>query len=195
MIRTISRSMAALVALLFVGACVTVNIYFPAAEVSKTADQIVEDVYAAPEGENAAPQGVPPSSSLARMLASLVSPAVAHAQQETTVSNAAIRGLKDQIAQNHQQLVPFYNSGNVGIAADGSLALRNNDGLSVQQVASVQRIIAADNAARRTLYAEVAKALNTTETGRVQAVFARTWRDKAQSGWWIQEDNGAWRQK
>lgn len=194
MIRKISRSMAALAALLFVGACVTVNIYFPAAEVSRTADQIVEDVYAAPEGENAAPQGAP-SSSLARMLASLVSPAVAHAQQETTVSNAAIRGLKDQIAQNHQQLAPFYNSGNVGIASDGSLALRSNDGLSVQQVASVQRIIAADNAARRNLYAEVAKALNTTETGRVQAVFARTWRDKAQSGWWVQEDNGVWQRK
>ena len=194
MIRKISRSMAALMALLFLAACVTVNIYFPAAEVSRTADQIVEDVYAAPEGGNTAPQGAP-SSSLTRMLASLLSPAVAHAQQETTVSNAAIRGLKDQIAQNHQQLVPFYNSGNVGIAADGSLALRNNDGLSVQQVASVQRIIAADNAARRNLYAEVARALNTTETGRVQAVFARTWRDKAQSGWWIQEDNGAWRQK
>lgn len=194
MIRKISRSMAALMALLFLAACVTVNIYFPAAEVSRTADQIVEDVYAAPEGENNAPQGAP-SSSLTRMLASLLSPAVAHAQQETTVSNAAIRGLKDQIAQNHQQLVPFYNSGNVGVASDGSLVLRNNDGLSVQQVASVQRIIAADNAARRNLYAEVARALNTTETGRVQAVFARTWRDKAQSGWWIQEDNGAWRQK
>lgn len=191
---TVSRTLAVLAVLAFVGACVTVNIYFPAAEVNKAADKIVEDVY----GTTDAPvqqdkQG--PSSSLPMLLASLLGPATAHAQDATTVSNAAIRGLNQQIAANHQQLAPYYASGNVGVAADGSVALRDTAGLSVQQVAGLKRLIAADNAARQSLYAEVAKALNTPETGKVQAVFAAKWRDKAQPGWWVQDDGGAWRRK
>lgn len=191
---TVSRTLAVLAVLAFVGACVTVNIYFPAAEVNKAADKIVEDVYGT-AGEPAKEQKQGPSSSLPMLLASFFAPAPAHAQDATTVSNAAIRGLNEQVAANHQQLAPYYASGNVGVAADGSVALRDTAGLSVPQVAGLKRLIAADNAARQSLYAEVAKALNTPETGKVQAVFAAKWRDKAQPGWWIQGDDGAWRQK
>lgn len=191
MIRSLSRSMIVMAVLGLVAACVTVNIYFPAAEVNQAADKIVDDVYGAPEAQ----QEQEPTSSLPAMLAALFGPATAHAQDATTVSNAAIRGLKDQIAQHHKQLAPYYGSGNVGIAADGSLVLRNNAGLSVQQVAGVKRLIAADNAARASLYAEVARALNTQEVGKVQAVFADKWRSKAQAGWWVQGGNGSWAQK
>ncbi len=189
----VSRTLAVLAVLALVGACVTVNIYFPAAEVNKAADRIVDDVYGSAPEPAPAPQG--PQSSLRMLLASLLTPATAYAQDATTVSNAAIRGLNDQIARNHQQLAPYYASGNVGIASDGSLVLRDTAGLSVPQVAGVKRLIAADNAARASLYAEVAAALNTQETGKVQAVFAAKWRDKAQSGWWIQGDDGSWRRK
>lgn len=191
MIRNFPKVAAMLCVFAFVAACVTVNIYFPAAEVTKAADEIVEDVYGTAE-EQKPQSGV---AALGEMLAQLFTPAVAHAQDATTVSNAAIRGLKQQIAGNHQQLAPYYGSGNVGIASDGSLVLRNSDGLSVQQVAGLKRLIAADNNLRANLYGEVARALNTAEVGKVQAVFAETWRAKAQSGWWVQADNGSWSQK
>lgn len=194
MTRTFSRSLAVLAVLAFVGACVTVNIYFPAAEVNKAADKIVEDVYGTTDKAPDEKSGGP-SSSLSVLWAGLFAPSEAYAQDATTVSNAAIRGLNDQIAQNHQQLAPYYGSGNVGIASDGSLVLRDAGGLSVPQVAGLKRLIAADNTARQNLYAEVARALNTPEAGKVQAVFAAKWRDKAQSGWWVQDDNGSWRQK
>ncbi|MGM0538647.1 MAG: DUF1318 domain-containing protein [Thermodesulfobacteriota bacterium] len=30
---------------------------------------------------------------------------------------------------------------------------------------------------------------------RVEEIFARQWRDKASSGWWVQQDNGSWSRK
>ena len=171
---------------LLVAACVTVNVYFPAAKVEKTAERIVSDVYGQEEPAKEKDKDGKPSSWLGNFLAWL-GPREACAQDATTVSNAAIRGLKAQIAQNHQQLVPFYNKGNVGIKPDGYLALKSADGLPMNQVAAVKRLVEADNAARSQLYKEVAAALNLpgNQVGKVAEIFARHWRSQAQPGWLI----------
>jgi len=113
------------------------------------------------------------------------------------VSNATIRGLKDQIGQRHQELLPYYQQGQVGITKDGFLEVRGTDGLALPQVASLKRLVDADNAARRQLYEEVAKALNlkTDQVSQIRQIFAKQWRDKAQAGWAIQADNGQWGRK
>jgi len=114
---------------LLIAACVTVNIYFPAAQVESTARRIVDDVYGNRTQGNATDQ----QSSLEGFLA-LLGPAPAFAQEETTVSNAAIRSLKEQISRNHQQLAGFYDQGAVGITRDGLLEVRDASGLPVAQV-------------------------------------------------------------
>jgi len=169
---------------LLAAACVTVNVYFPAAKVEKTAERIVSDVYG--QEEPPKKEGTKPSSWLGNFLAFL-GPRMAHAQDATSVSNAAIRGLKAQIAQRHQQLLPFYNKGNVGIKPDGFLAVRSTQGLQMAQIAQIKRIVAADNGARSQLYKEVAAALNLggNQVGKVQAIFAKHWRSQAQPGWLI----------
>jgi len=172
-------------------ACVTVNVYFPAAKVEKTAEKIVGEVYGQEEGGQAPAEKKKPDSSSGSWLGGFLAwlgPRPAQAQDATTVSNAAIRGLKDQIAQRHQQLVPFYNQGQVGIQPDGYLAVRSTSGLSVQQVAQLKRLVAADNASRGQLYKEVAAALNLNtqqQVGQVQEIFAKQWRSQAQPGWLI----------
>lgn len=50
---------AALLAPLVLGACVTINIYFPAAAAEKAADRIIEEVYQMKGGEAARPPGAP----------------------------------------------------------------------------------------------------------------------------------------
>lgn len=176
---------------LLVAACVTVNVYFPAAKVEKTAEKIVGEVYGQEgEGVKGPDEKAPDSSSGSWMGGFLawLGPRPAMAQDATTVSNAAIRGLKAQIAQRHQQLVPFYDQGKVGIKPDGYLAVRSTAGLSVQQVAQLKRLVAADNAARSQLYKEVAAALNLNtqqQVGQVQGIFAKQWRAKAKPGWRI----------
>jgi uncharacterized protein YdbL (DUF1318 family) len=113
------------------------------------------------------------------------------------VSNAAIRGLKDQISQRHRELLPFYQQGQVGITRDGFLEVRGTSGLGLPQVATLKRLVDADNAARRQLYDEVAKALNLKpeQVSQIRTIFAKQWRDKAQAGWEVQADDGTWGRK
>jgi uncharacterized protein YdbL (DUF1318 family) len=196
-------SFSVLTVLALIVGCVTVNIYFPAAKVEKTAEKIVDEVYQEKkEIPTQEPTEKPQSLNergIYRSIARIArfGPAQAFAEEATTVSNAAIRGLKEQIGQRHQELLPYYQQGKVGITKDGFLEVRNTSGLALPQVASLKRLVDADNAARRQLYEEVAKALNLKpeQVPQVRQIFAKQWRDKAQAGWAIQTDDGQWGRK
>lgn len=181
-------------------ACVTVNIYFPAARVEMTAKEIVGEVYREKEPppepreepRSRLREGIPAIVRFARL-----GPAPAHAEEATTVSNASIRALKDQIARRHRDLLPYYQGGQAGINREGYLEVRSTEGLALPQVAALKRLVDADNTARRELYEEVARALNLTpeQVPRVREIFAKEWREKAQGGWWVQADDGQWARK
>jgi uncharacterized protein YdbL (DUF1318 family) len=196
-------SISVLTVLAIIAGCVTVNIYFPAAKVEKTAEKIVDEVYqekTEPPGQE--PAGKPQSWNGPGIIQRITrfarfGPAQAFAEEATTVSNAAIRGLKDQIGKRHQELLPYYRKGQVGIDKDGFLEVRETGGLGLPQVASLKRLVNADNAARRQLYEEVAKALNLKpdQVSQVRQIFSKQWRDKAEAGWVVQSDNGQWGRK
>ena len=196
-------SFSVLAVLALIAGCVTVNVYFPAAQVEKTAEKIVDEVYQEKkEPPTPEPTEKPRSSNDGETIRGIVrlarfGPAPAFAEEATTVSNAAIRGLKEQIGQRHRELLPFYQQGQVGITLDGFLEVRGTSGLGLPQVASLKRLVEADNAARRQLYEEVGKALNLKpdQVSQVQKVFAKQWREKAQAGWAIQSDDGQWGRK
>lgn len=184
-----------LAVLTLAAACVTVNIYFPAAEVKKAADQIVDDVYRESGVTPAKEEKGGGSSALGRLIA-LLGPAPAQAADATQISNPTIRGLKGEIASHTSQLGPYLQSGKVGIDANGFLAVRDPSGLNMQQLAQVRRLVDADNQTRRRLYQEVAQAMNVPDqAAQVQAIFANSWQSKAPAGWWIQAPGGAWRKK
>ena len=197
----ISVSILAFLAL--IAGCVTVNVYFPAAQVEKTAEKIVDEVYQDKKEPPARDPAEKPRSLIDEetirgivRLAGL-GPAPAFAEEATTVSNAAIRGLKEQIGQRHQELLPYYQQGQVGITRDGFLEVRGTSGLGLPQVAALKRLVEADNASRRQLYEEVAKALNLKpdQVSQVRKIFAKQWREKAQAGWAVQADDGQWGRK
>ena len=196
-------SFSVLALLVLIAGCVTVNVYFPAAQVERTAEKIVDEVYREKQAPPAQGPAEKPQSrndrgifrSIARLARVGASPA--NAEEATTVSNAAIRGLKDQIGQRHGQLLPFYQQGQVGITRDGFLEVRDTGGLPLPQTAALKRLVDADNAARRQLYEEVARALNLApdQVPQVRRIFAKQWRDKAQAGWAVQGDDGQWGRK
>jgi uncharacterized protein YdbL (DUF1318 family) len=171
--------------------------------VEKTAEKIVDEVYQdKKEPLKQEPTEKPRSSIDGDAIRGIVrlarfGPAPAYAEEATSVSNAAIRGLKEQIGQRHQELLPFYQQGQVGITRDGFLEVRGTSGLGLPQVAVLKRLVDADNAARRQLYEEVAKALNLKpeQVSQVRKIFATQWRDKAQAGWAVQTDDGQWGRK
>ena len=86
------------IALAFVlAACVTVNIYFPAAEIQKAADQIVDDVRGTPEkGKPNSKEGAN-SSFLDGFRKFGIGPGSAYAQINIEVSTPAIRSLRQAL--------------------------------------------------------------------------------------------------
>jgi uncharacterized protein YdbL (DUF1318 family) len=149
-------------AVFFLTACVTVNIYFPAAAVERAADQIVKETWggpAEPPNTPAQPQSNNSKTSVPRLSLGLIG--AAHAQEaDINVSNPAIRALKDSIKQRSEAIKPYMDRGNVGIGQDGLLAIRGSDGLSLKERAEVKQLVDAENRDRESLYSEIAKANN-----------------------------------
>jgi len=122
----------------------------------------------------------------------------AHAQEaDINVSNPAIRALKDSIKRRSETLKPYMDRGNIGIAQDGMLVIRNNDGLDLKARAEIKQLVEAENRDREALYAEIAKAngIPASNVPKIKSIFAKSWIDQAQSGWWVQDAGGNWRRK
>jgi uncharacterized protein YdbL (DUF1318 family) len=184
--------------ILFASACVTVNIYFPAAAVERAADQIVKETWGAPE--EPAKKEQPQSSVIGpeRLAGMLQIVGTAYAQEaDINVSNPAIRALKDTIKSRSNSIKPFMDRGNVGIRRDGLLVVRTTDGLNLKERAEVQQLIDAENRDREALYLEIAKANNIARESvpRIKTIFAKSWVEQAQAGWWIQDEQGNWKKK
>jgi len=183
----------------FTSACVTVNIYFPAAAVERAADQIVKETWGGP-GEPAKPAPQPQSRSLfsPARIASVSFTAEASAQEaDINVSNPAIRALKESIRVRSDAIKPFMDRGNIGIARDGLLTIRSADGLNLKERAETKQLVDAENNDREALYDEIAKAngISKENIPKIKSIFARSWVDQARSGWWIQDSQGNWRKK
>jgi uncharacterized protein YdbL (DUF1318 family) len=181
-----------------VSACVTVNIYFPAAAVERAAEQIVKETWG--ESSKSAPPPAPQSDNrfFPWRLASLSLVGAAHAQEaDINVSNPAIRAIKDSIKARSEAIKPFMDRGSIGIAADGLLAIRNTDGLNLKERAESKQLVDAENRDRESLYAEIAKANNISSESipKIKAIFAKSWLEQSRSGWWIQDGQGNWKRK
>jgi len=182
-------------------ACVTVNIYFPAAAVERAADQIVSETWGnaadqQPVKKEPQPQSKAKESSLNNFSFSIVGSAYAQ-EADINVSNPAIRALKDSIKNRSAAIKPYMDKGNIGINKDGLLAVRSEDGLNLKDRADSKQLIDAENRDREALYTEIAKANNIANDSipKIKAIFAKSWMDQARPGWWIQDASGTWKQK
>ena len=85
----------------------------------------------------------------------------------------------------------------MGIARDGLLMVRTTEGLDLKERALVQQLVDAENRDRESLYLEIAKANNFPKESvpKIKSIFATSWVEQAQSGWWIQDEQGNWKKK
>ena len=178
-------------------ACVTVNIYFPAAAVERAADQIVKETWGGPsEPVKQEPQSRIFTPDAPTVIIGYVNEA--HAQEaDINVSNPAIRALKDSIKKRSASIKPYMDKGNVGITRDGLLTVRTSEGLSLKERAEVQQLVAAENRDREALYVEIAKANDIARESvpKIKTIFAKSWVEQARPGWYIQDAQGNWRKK
>jgi uncharacterized protein YdbL (DUF1318 family) len=199
--------------------CVTVNVYFPAAEAQRAADKIIDAVTGsaavppaqAPESK---PQTTPPAepppsadrhvsatpgsvllAAAGRALELLVPAADAQEQANLDISTPQIRAIIASMRERFQQhLQPFFASGAVGLTADGTLAVRDPSSVPLAQRATLVRLVAQQNQDLSLLYGEVARANGHPEwASDIRNVFAQRWAVRAhQKGWYYRDSSGNW---
>ena len=197
MTRWLSATLAT--AALSLAACVTINVYFPAAAAEKAADRIIDDVWGQQQPGAPAPATAPtPTSSLdiQRLLVGLldlVIPPAAAQEPNLDASSPEVSHLKAQMENRFAELKPLLDSGGIGLTNDGLLAVRD---VPLAQRTAARNLVGNENADRTALYREIANANKQPQWEKdIRAVFAQRWIAKAAPGWWYQDANGTWKQR
>lgn len=121
---------------------------------------------------------------------------LAFAASDLDVDSPVIGQLKASMSARFFQLRPYLDSGAVGLANDGSVALRDAGSVPLAQRQNVNRLVAAENEDRAALYREIARVNGNPGWEKdIRATFAQRWSDRAQRGWWTQNATGSWQPK
>lgn len=189
-------------AALALAACVTINVYFPAAEAKEAAKEFVDKVIGE-EGQPAPQTEKPGSGGMAMLhrrvdLWSLMGVGSAYAQSapDITINTPAIRAIQSKMAQRFDDsLRAGFDAGALGFSSDGQITVRDASKLPLKDRVAINTAVADDNRDRKALYREVAVANGHPEwEAQIRDVFARQWVESARSGWWYQS-GGSWKQK
>lgn len=201
-------SLKLLACCLALSACVTINVYFPAAAAEKAADQIIEDVWGgtpaqpAPDKRDGKQTAVRPAIAAERMLLAaagtlldvLIAPA--RAQADLNIATPAVRQLTQSMEARHPALKRYYDSGAVGLTRDGLVEVRDQNLVPLPERNTVRRLVSEENADRANLYREIASANGHPEwEADIRSTFAARWVSKAATGWHYQDSAGAWQRK
>ena len=192
--------------ILVLAACVTINVYFPEAEIKDLSQQIEEQVRE--EAEKAATEeaepaeetsGESPGSTSGLFDALLgVTPAYAQSVPDPEVSNPAIRKIIESRASRLNQINEYKSKGVIGESNEALLVVRNLETLSdLKARAEVQKLVRVENADREQLFKEIAAAKNVdaSQIPQIRTTYASTIREAARRGDWIQMPDGSWKQK
>ena len=194
-------------------ACVTINIYFPAAAAEKVADQIIDEIQTESVNKpETTPEAIPDSQPVVEddpfskndhgiletvvyaLLNTLVSEA--HADEaDLNADSPQVRQLKNSMRTRYNGLKQFYANGWVGLQNDGLIVVRNPGAIDLAMRSQVKQLVVAENNDRRSLYQAIATANGHPEWAQqIQQTFARRWIAKAQPTWWYNDGSG-WKQR
>lgn len=201
MIRWITTGIA--VGCLALAACVTINVYFPAAAAEEAADRIIEDIWGpdkapAPASKEQSSLGAPVGGLLLAALREtleFVVPA-AQAQADIDVSSPAIRSLTESMKTRSADLGPFFDSGAIGLTSDGLVELRDVNSVPLADRNRARKLVSDENADRNALYTEIANANGHPEWETdIRSTFAERWIANARAGWYYKKGGGDWAKK
>jgi uncharacterized protein YdbL (DUF1318 family) len=184
--------------LLVLAACVTINVYFPAAEAEKAAREFVDDVIGRPANGDAAPERDDAygnrGAAIGRFDFALIG--TAHAQADINVRTPAIQAIRERMRARFETLKPHFQAGALGMTNDGRIAVRDPSALPLKDRATMNQAVAEDNRDRDAVYREIAVANGHPEwEGDIRSTFAKEWIERAQPGWYYQNAGGSWTQK
>jgi uncharacterized protein YdbL (DUF1318 family) len=179
---------------LFVSACVTINVYFPAAEAEDAAAKIVNKIIGVDESSDTIEQKNPQSYHF-NPLSFFISSA--QAEVNINISSPAIVEITSRMKNRYDtQLNQFLDKGVVGFNNQGFIELINSKDVALKERLMVKKLVADDNRDRKALYREIAIANGHPDWEQaIQNVFVKTWKDKAHKGWKYQDAEGNWQTK
>ena len=188
-----------LAGVLALGACVTINVYFPAAEAQEAAEEFVEKVLG-DEAKPAGPDAGTPQAFQAPARFDFASLFISSAQAQSadiTIRTPAIQAIQDRMAARFRtSLEAHFSSGALGFGKDGRVTLRDPTQVGLKDRVSVTQLVAEENRDRDAVYREIAVANGHPEwEGQIRETFARQWVASARAGWWYQGADGVWKQK
>jgi uncharacterized protein YdbL (DUF1318 family) len=201
-----------LTAALALTACVTINVYFPAAEAREAAREFVEKVIDDADKVNVIEQPAPPKPNdgggMAHLLQRIelpridplalvgIAPAYAQGAPDITLKTPAIQAIQSRMESRfNATLRSGFDAGALGFTSDGLITVRDASKLELKDRVAMNAAVADDNRDRKAVYREVAVANGHPEwEGQIRDVFARQWIDSARAGWWYQS-GGSWKQK
>lgn len=199
---------AILLPFFLLASCVTINVYFPAAEAQQAAREFVEDVIGeAPAGAGGGSASVPrealPQWVLLRRewrfdpVGVFIGSAHAQERADITIRTPAIQAIQQRMAERFQStLAPLFDSGALGFGNDGLVVLRDPARVPLAQRTAATQAVADENRDRRAVYREIAVANGKPEwEEQIRQTFAREWVAQARPGWWYQDSAGNWKQK
>jgi uncharacterized protein len=118
------------------------------------------------------------------------------AQANLDVNTPGIATITNSMKARNGQLQGAYQSGAVGFAKDGNLAVRDAGALPLKDRAAIGGLVAQENQDRAALYKEIAKANGHPEwEGDIRNTFAQRFIQKAAAGWYVQDASGNWVKK
>ena len=182
-------------------ACVTINVYFPAAAAQKAAEKFVGDVLGEPieDGSLFETPGLEVSRLLlaAAGVVDFLIPS-AHAQQaEIDINTPQINAIKARMAQRQRDsLNALFDAGAIGFSNNGLVEIRDRSAVPLSERRNLESVVADENRDRKAVYREIAVANGHPEwEADIQQTFAREWVENARPGWYYQNAAGAWLQK
>ena len=190
---------------LLLTACVTINVYFPAAEAKEAAREFVEKVIDEAdkvEIKDSSKDGAGGMAMLQRRFdfdpLMLIGIGSAHAQSapDISIKTPALQAIQARMeARFNSTLRAGFDSGTLGFTSDGLVSVRDPGKLELKDRVAMNAAVADDNRDRKAVYREVAVANGHPEwESQIRNVFAKQWVDSARSGWWYQS-GGGWKQK
>jgi uncharacterized protein YdbL (DUF1318 family) len=188
-------------ALFLLTACVTINIYFPAAAAEKAADTIIKEIQKTTPEKPAEPKASLSGWQLTvyqwadDVLNVIVTPVQA-AEADLEIDSADIRKLRTTMKSRFDSLTTFYQQGFIGIKQDGLLAVRDAGSVPLKDRNTVNQLVSAENSDREALYRAIANANGHSDWyEQIKTTFAARWISNAQSGWWYEVSANNWKQK
>ncbi|VAW42276.1 hypothetical protein MNBD_GAMMA01-1884 [hydrothermal vent metagenome] len=179
---------------LFVSACVTINVYFPAAEAEEAAAKIIDKIIGEDNEVENSEVNNPQSFNFNPLNWFIAS---AHAQGNISISSPAIIEITNRMKSRYDAgLKEYLDKAVIGFSNQGLIEVIDAKSLGLKDRQKAKKLVADENRDRQALYRELAVANGHADwEDSLRNTFIKLWIEKAHSGWKYQDAQGVWQTK